>query len=127
MFRFFKYMIRFRKKHRVLRANISNGACGFPDISFHGVKPWKGQFAQHERYVGILFAGQEEDQDPEIIYIASNAYWEELKILLPELPEEMSWQLAVDTWKPEIPEPVCLKEQSFTIRPRTLMVWKGVK
>ena len=51
----------------------------------------------------------------------------ELKILLPELPEEMSWQLAVDTWKPEIPEPVCLKEQSFTIRPRTLMVWKGVK
>ena len=30
IFRFFQYMIRFRKTHRLVRANVSGGACGFP-------------------------------------------------------------------------------------------------
>ena len=128
MFRFFSYMIRFRKSHKVLRANISDGACGFPDISFHGVKPWRGQFAEHERYVGVLFAGQEKGREPEVIYIASNAYWEELTVLLPELPKSsMVWELAADTWEAEGQREERLEGGSFSIRPRSVMVWKGVK
>ncbi len=127
MFRFFSYMIRFRKNNRVLRTNISDGACGFPDISFHGVKPWRGQFAEHERYVGVLFAGQEENRRPEVIYIASNAYWEELQVLLPELPESMAWELVADTWEAEGQRKERLDGGTFTIRPRSVMVWKGVK
>lgn len=99
IFEFFKFMIRFRKEHRILRTNISDGTCGFPDVSFHGVKPWRGQFAAHEHYVGVMFAGKEEGKNPEIIYIASNAYWEKLEVLLPELPENMVWEVAADTWE----------------------------
>lgn len=101
IFEFFKYMIAFRKKHRVLRANVSDGACGFPDISFHGEKPWRGQFARHERYVGVMFAGKEEGEAADVVYVASNAYWENLEILLPSLPDGMYWELAADTWQSE--------------------------
>ena len=33
MFQFFQWMIQFRKDHRVLRSNVSDGACGLPDIA----------------------------------------------------------------------------------------------
>ena len=89
IFEFFKKMIRFRKTYRVLRANISDGACGFPDVSFHGVKPWHGHFVSHERYVGVMFAGQEKGKKAQVIYVASNAYWEKIEVLLPSLPEKI--------------------------------------
>ena len=128
MFRFFQYMIRFRKEHRILRKNISNGACGFPDISFHGEKPWRGQFADHERYVGVMFAGQEEGREPEIVYVASNSYWEEVTVLLPELPGNIQWELTADTWEGRV-EGIgsVLSGNTFAIHPRSIMVWIGVK
>ena len=126
IFQFFQYMIRFRKKHRILRVNISNGACGFQDISFHGVKPWRGQFADHDRYVGVLFAGQEDGKEPDVVYVASNAYWEELKILLPELPESMYWELKLDTWEEKQGrEQESIQGNTFMIHPRSVMVWIG--
>jgi len=128
MFRFFQYMIRFRKGHKVLRKNVSGGACGFPDISFHGEKPWRGHFADHERYVGVMFAGREEGGEPEVIYVASNSYWEEVTVLLPELPETMGWELMADTWVAHQEERKGgLLGNSFTIRPRSVMVWAAKK
>ena len=128
MFRFFQYMIRFRKEHRILRKNISNGTCGFPDISFHGEKPWRGQFADHERYVGVMFAGQEEGREPEIVYVASNSYWEEVTVLLPELPGNMQWELTADTWEGRV-EGIgsVFSGNTFAIHPRSVMVWIGIK
>lgn len=124
IFSFFQYMIKFRKEHRVLRANVSDGACGFPDISFHGVKPWRGQFAAHERYVGVLFAGQEEEGEVQLIYISSNAYWEDLEVLLPELPDSMHWEVAADTWESRQTRTL-LPGNRFTIRSRSVMVLMG--
>ena len=123
MFRFFQYMIRFRREHRVLRANLSNGACGFPDVSFHGVSPWhEGLFESHERYVGVMFAGAERSSGPQLVYIASNAWWEELEVTLPRLPASMYWELAADTWEEEQP-PRRAAEDRFVIRPRSVMVF----
>ncbi len=126
MFRFFQYMIRFRKQHRVLRTNVSNGACGFLDVSFHGVKPWAGQFTDYDRYVGVMFAGQEEGGEPQVVYIASNAYWEELEAKLPALPDTLSWQMEVDTFKAE-QVPCRFSGTSFVIRPRSVMVFTAVQ
>jgi glycogen operon protein len=123
MFRFFQYMIRFRKEHRVLRTNLSNGACGFPDVSFHGVEPWhEGLFESHERYVGVMFAGAERGTGPQMVYVASNAWWEELEVTLPRLPASMYWELAVDTWE-ETQPPCRAAEDRFTIHPRSVMVF----
>ena len=124
MFQFFQYMISFRKEHRVLRANISDGACGFPDVSFYGVESEVSQFADYDRYVGLLFAGKEAGQRPEMVYIASNAYWEELSIKLPKIAPSMQWELAVDTWESS-QKLHRYPGRSFLIRPRSVMVFVG--
>ncbi len=126
MFSFFRYMIRFRKEHRILRINVSDGAYGFPDVSFHGVRPWRDHFSRHEHYIGVLFAGREEGKEADILYLASNAYWEELSVCLPDLPQHMSWQIEADTWEEQM-SPGPLEGNTFVIRPRTVMVLRGVR
>ena len=124
MFYFFQYMIRFRKEHRLLRTNISNGANGLPDVSFHGIAPWCEGFSSQDRYVGVMFAGQEKDTGPQAIYIASNAYWESLDITLPKLPESMCWNLCVNTWVEE-QNVYPLDNDAITVPPRSVMVFVG--
>ena len=93
------YMIRFRKEHRVVRIAAGDGAHGFPEVSFHGVEPWRNRpFESHERYVGVMFSGWERSSGPQIVYVASNAWWEDLEVQLPRLPASLSWEKAVDTW-----------------------------
>ena len=101
LFRFFQYMIRFRREYRVLRASLNGGACGFPDVSVHGAVPWQARFERYDRYVGVMFSGWERDSGPQVVYVGSNAYWEELEAELPQLPASMSWELRVDTWNEE--------------------------
>ena len=122
MFQFFQYMIALRKEYRILRANLSDGYYGFPDVSFHGVEPWRGQFGDHERYVGVLFAGQERGSAPQVVYVASNAWWEPLEVELPTLPYRMRWHKAADTRTAE-QTPEVLEEGRFTIGPRSVMVF----
>lgn len=122
LFKFFQYMIRFRKEHQVLRRDMSGGACGFPDVSFHGVAPWQDRFGPQDHYVGVMFAGAERNVGPQIIYVASNSYWEELNAALPQLPMSMRWEQTVDTW--EMAQQPCFVEGNcFTIGPRSVMVF----
>ena len=125
LFEFFKYMIRFRKEHRILRENIGECSLGFPDISFHSVKPWCDQYNSYDRYVGVMFAGQVPGKRPEIIYIASNSYWEELTITLPELPEYMNWSLKVNTIDSQTDLEYKHYTKDFKIAPRTVMVFSA--
>ena len=124
LFRFFQFMIRFRKEHRVLRRDMSGGACGFPDVSFHGVSPWKAQFDSHDHYVGVMFAGAERNVGPQIVYVASNSYWEELHTTLPQLPASMRWECVVNTWDEE-QHSWFVNGSGFTIGPRTVMVFQA--
>ncbi len=124
LFEFFRYIIRFRKEHRVLRASLKNSACGFPDVSFHSTVPWRQEFGPQDRYVGVMFAGSERESGPQVVYVASNAYWNELSAELPQLPASMSWQLAVSTWQEE--QAVYPQHGSrFTIGPRSVMVFEA--
>ena len=125
MFEFFKYMIAFRKAHKVLRKNLSDGAMGLPNVSYHGVTPWhQGAFGSEERYLGVMFSGYERDKGAEVIYVASNAYWDGLDITLPELPLSMHWEIAVNTWHEH---QTCTKfdGRGFHIGPRSVMVFVG--
>ncbi len=124
LFDFFRYMIRFRKSHRVLRANTNNGACGFPDVSFHGTAPWKEEFGGHDHYVGVMFAGWERESGPQVVYVASNAYWCELEAELPQLPASMSWHLVVSTWQEE-QGAYLQRGNRFTIGPRSVLVFEA--
>ncbi len=123
MFDFFRFMIRFRKEHRVLRIQTENGSCGFPDVSFHGVEPWRDQpFAGHDRYVGVMFAGWERDTGTQVVYVASNAWWEDLTVTLPQLPASMYWVRVVDTWEAQQSE-VPVDGLQVNVRGRSVMVF----
>ncbi|WP_243149431.1 glycogen debranching protein GlgX [Colidextribacter sp. OB.20] len=125
MFAFFQYMIRFRKKHRVVRAKTGDGANGLPEVSFHGVHPWRnGGFDSHDRYVGVMFSGWERETGPQVVYVASNAWWEDLSVTLPELPASMCWTRAVDTWQAEQSE-APVSGRQVTVRARSVMVFVG--
>ena len=123
MFDFFRFMIRFRKEHRVLRAQTENCSCGFPDISFHGTTPWRDRpFERHDRYVGVMFAGWDQTSGTQVVYVASNAWWEDLTVTLPQLPASMYWVKEVDTWTAEQQQsavPGC----QVSIRARSVMVF----
>ena len=126
IFKFFQHMIRFRMEHRILRTNLSDGVSGFPDISFHGVTPWRQEpYSDHDRYVGVLFAGWERETGPQVIYVASNAYWEELQVELPQLPASMCWELVTDTFEEELLPGRRLSGMGFAIRPRSVMIFVG--
>ena len=53
---------------------------------------------------------------------SSNAYWEKLDILLPELPENMGWKLVVDTWESKVSAPKAAGSK-FEIGPRSVKVF----
>lgn len=125
MFEFFKYMIEFRKTHRILRENISDGAMGFSDISFHSTKPFCTHYNSYDHYVGVMFAGQRPGKRPEMVYVASNSYWEPLEIELPELPEYIDWHLKVNTFDVENGKLGKKYTNKFTIPARTVMVFEA--
>ena len=124
MFRFSQFMIQFRKDHRVLRTNVSDGCWGFPDVSFYGVDGPRGGFGDHEHYVGVLFTGGERGTGPEMVYVASNAWWEKLYVRLPDVPASASWTLVVDTWEEKMVSPRHVSG-GFHIQPRSVMVFVG--
>ena len=122
IFKFFQHMIRFRMEHRILRTNLSDGVSGFPDISFHGVTPWRQEpYSDHDRYVGVLFAGWERETGPQVIYVA----WEELQVELPQLPASMCWELVTDTFEEELLPGRRLSGTGIAIRPRSVMIFVG--
>ena len=96
-FDFFKYMISFRKEHFVLRRRTGQCSCGFPDVSYHGVKPWTPDFDPDSRLMGVMFAGRDMSGKDDIVMIVINAHWEEHGVDLPALPERLQWELEVDT------------------------------
>jgi len=97
IFEFFKFMIDFRKKHEVLRRKTAPCSCGFPEISFHGVKPWEPDFEPESRVIGVMFAGRDPSRGDDIVMVVINAHWEKHKIVLPDLPGHLRWVLEVDT------------------------------
>lgn len=92
---FFRYMIRFRREHDVLRKYTRDCSCGFPDISLHGAEPWVFREKGAEKTLGVMFAGHDDGDD--IVYLGINTWWEDTEIRLPVLPVHLSWRLAVNT------------------------------
>ena len=101
---FVKYMIHFRNKHRVLRSPSEGCSLGFPELSAHGVEPWKPDYSDSSHYVGVMFAGRKKNgKGDDVVYVAVNTYWEELSFGLPEIPHnsQLEWFCAVDTFREE--------------------------
>lgn len=104
LFQFFKKIIKFRKNHPLLRKNSlssNNLKCGYPELSWHGVKAWYADSSYSSRTLAMLLAGE---PDPEIkgsyedfIYVAMNMHWDTHEFELPKLKDGFYWHSFANT------------------------------
>lgn len=103
---FTKKMIALRKAHPVFSPKselrgMDYIACGCPDISFHGTKPWYPDLSNYSRVLGVMLCGKYAPlsirTSDKSYYLAYNMHWEEHKFELPVLPKNKKWRVIVDT------------------------------
>ncbi|MFZ4597598.1 MAG: glycogen debranching protein GlgX [Terrimicrobiaceae bacterium] len=106
--RFTKKMIAFRKANPSLRqceflTGRDQVGSGYPDISWHGVYPWRPDWTASSRSLAFMLRGRhgEAANAPgHFIYVAFNMYYKPLAFGLPVLPRGMGWRRFADTSLP---------------------------
>lgn len=99
VFLYFQRMIELRKNHPVLRRDDffkGYNSSGYPEMSFHGTKPWNIDIEQPFLSFGVMYAEPESDFDTDsdcFIYMAVNAFWEDQVFTLPDIPDGMKWSI----------------------------------
>ncbi|MGH8048725.1 MAG: glycogen debranching protein [Chthoniobacterales bacterium] len=107
--RFHRGIAAFRVSQPALRRSefLTGTDCvgsGYPDISWHGVKPWKPDWTPTSCSIAFLLCGRHGKATggtPNFIYAAFNMFHEPLIFDLPVLPKGMAWFRAIDTALPE--------------------------
>ena len=90
-FEFTKFMIRFRRAHKVIRKSGRPSVAGFPDLMV--IRP-----GQSTKVMGVVYAGRDDDDESDdIVGIAFNVYWEPQMLWMPQLPDGLRWYMTVDT------------------------------
>ncbi len=119
-FEFFKQMIRFRKEHTVIRKDLSSSICGFSPINIYTSNPPDNQLTHETKWIGILYAGHDEDKDSEdLVYLALNVYWEDQTFSLPNLPSSLQWFLYADTFCSHFTKEQPILELNYTLKARS--------
>ncbi len=91
IYEFFRYMIRFRKTHPVIRKDMGRCSLGFPEIQV-------AHASDKSKILRVMYAGRKEKNDgDDIVYLAINTFWETQEFQLPNLPPGPNWYMAVDT------------------------------
>ncbi|MBR4543977.1 MAG: glycogen debranching protein GlgX [Lachnospiraceae bacterium] len=132
IFDFFKTLIEFRSKHPVLRRSdyyTGQNSSGYPELSFHGTRPW--DFDENAPFLsfGFMYAepaadyGTDEDA---FIYCAVNAYWEDMTFSFPDIPDGMKWEVvAYSGGGKKAGKDVGAAEGTVKLMPRSLMLLIG--
>jgi glycogen operon protein len=129
VFRFWKYMIRFRLDHPTLhRSRFFIGAVnerGLQDITWHGTELGAPGWEDPEaRALGFTLAGFDGEPD---IHVMANMYWEPLEMAVPSV-EGRSWARVVDTSEPspdDIKEPgseVPFSADAYSVGGRSIVI-----
>jgi len=118
IFRFFKSMIAFRKRHPA----ISRSRFWREDVSWYGTGPTVDLSTESRSLAFCLHGASQGDDD---IYVMINAYWEELTFHIQEgMPAE--WKRIVDTSWPSPDDfsdhGVPLERASYGVAPRSIVV-----
>ena len=133
---FVREAIRYRKESPVFgRRREYEGkdrlSRGMPDLSYHGKKAWYGEFEDHSRQMGILYAGCYTGTDT--CYVVYNMHMIAHELALPTLPRGERWHVAADTGRePEAfyrkgEEPLLEDQKMIKVEPRTIMILAGKK
>lgn len=141
LFHFIKDTIAFRKAHPVFHLGseprvMDYLACGYPDVSYHGVKTWCPEFENFRRQIGIMYCGEygirPDDTADDYFFVTYNMHWEPHEFALPNLPKKMKWYVAFNTDDKAVnghypPGQECEldNQKQFLIPPRTIVVFIG--
>lgn len=99
LFEFFKYMIAFRQEHRVIREKLPDAVCGMDPIHTHDTDAERTDIARDAMTFCVSFAGYDLDKGKDdLVYIAVNTYWEDVRITLPKVYGRVAWYMNVNTW-----------------------------
>ena len=96
-YEYVRRLLAFRRAHPVLRAceyDFTHNGTGYPELSFHGTRPWELDREASTLTFAYMYAEDHEKygtQEDCFIYVAVNAHWEAHSFELPVIPEGMSW------------------------------------
>lgn len=131
-----KQLIAIRKEHPILHMdfplrNMDYISCGFPDISFHGVKAWYPDYSHYSRILGVMLSGRyariNRKENDRTFYLAFNMHWEKHEFDLPKLPDNMQWHVLADTTEDRIRnelKPIANQKQ-YLVNSRSAVVFVG--
>lgn len=131
LFRFFKYMIAYRKRHPVIRKKLPDAVSGMKSLQTYDEKAVQISLPKDKMTFAVSFAGydREKGQD-DIVYLAMNTYWEDVEISLPALQGGV-WYLDVHTYGDQHNQ-YCYEEKeakriegTFIMRPRSVAVFSA--
>lgn len=95
---YYRNIIQFRRKHPSIRKDLEPAKCGLPFISVHTENPDNGNITKDSKVICIRYAGYYDKKGhDDIVYVAINAYWEDVQIMLPGPPAGSYWTLCADT------------------------------
>jgi glycogen operon protein len=94
-FRFVKELIAMRKRHSALRRRTFLRA---GDVIWHGVEPFKPDFATTSRSLALALDGSRASRAPDRdFYMAFNAWRDSLNFTIPPAPQRRPWRRLIDT------------------------------
>lgn len=132
LFEFFKFMIDYRHRHPVIRKMLPEAVCGLEPLVTHNVDAKEEYIPSDARTLAVSFAGYNPQiGTDDLVYVAVNTHWEDVRITLPVLPPSQAWYLSVNTYGDEwnrycYPEGQEVRiEHEFIMRPRSVAVFTG--
>ncbi len=141
LLRFFRILIQFRHDHPSLRRK--SYLPGHPEqsdiaVRLHGIKTDQPDFGYESHSIAVQISPSPntpgDDEQIADIYLAANAYWDNLTFELPSLSHGRKWCRFIDTWLP-LPNDITTPEdqdyldnqESYWVGPRTVIVLIGRK
>jgi glycogen operon protein len=131
LFRFFKLLIAFRKRHSHLRGRhfFERENHRNPGLSWHGVKPDQPDWSHQSRSLAMHLIGGRLGVD---LLLIANAYWDSLDFELPVPSERKKWFRFIDTML-KSPKDICEEEmekllndqQRYKVGPYSVVVLVG--
>ncbi len=133
VFEYTSKLIQLRHEHPVLRRSnfeVGENSSGYPEMSFHGTRPWDIDLGSPSHCVGVLYSEPAADFDvsqDSFIYSIFNVYWEEKEFELPTLPNGFTWEIYVYSGEMDDEAEKDISNGTVTLTERSSMILIGRK
>lgn len=136
IFAFVKNLAALRKAHPILRMEKQFQmrdyiSCGCPDLSYHGMEPWKPDMGADSRHIGVMLCGTygktEQKREGDSFYLCINMHWEVRDFILPDLPKGEQWNLCICTEDTKKNEGITVGMSKVSASPRSIYVFQSSK